>query len=464
MSRITVGQNMPMIPALANERRRKELAWALLFIGPNLVGFLVFVAFPVVFSLVMAFTNWDLLQREPLRFAGLENFRTMLFGAEAKRFWKFFTNTLYLMLGIPAGIAGSLFLAVLLHEPLRYGRRWVRGSLLAICLLAGAGGAALCFGSGRTTAGLALAILTGCSLIGLTVDRVGFRTLFYLPFFTSGVAMFILWKNLFNPQFGPINQAINTLLAALEHAASRTPPALCHLFAIGGAVVLAGPMAVWTLARATQTLRRGYGLAGCLGWLFLGGGAVSGLLVIFYGLYHFPELAGLHLEAPRWLSSTKNLLGLDPEHVWPRRGNFGLGARDALILMGIWSGIGGNNMLLYLAGLSNIPLELYEAAMIDGAGRWAKFRHVTWPQLAPTTFFIVIMSFIGGLQGGFEQARVMTEGKPAETTVTLGYYIYLEGFEEFRLGYASAVAWVLFLMIFVITCINWRFGSRQLNY
>lgn len=143
---------------------------------------------------------------------------------------------------------------------------------------------------------------------------------------------------------------------------------------------------------------------------------------------------------------------------------FGLGAREAIMFMGIWTGIGGNNMLLYLAGISNIPLELYEAADIDGAGKWAKFRHVTWPQLAPTTFFIVVMSTIGGLQGGFEQARVMTQGGPAGITTTLSYYIYTVAFEQLKLGYASAVAWVLFVIIFALTLLNWKYGNRHVNY
>jgi len=132
--------------------------------------------------------------------------------------------------------------------------------------------------------------------------------------------------------------------------------------------------------------------------------------------------------------------------------------------MGIWIAIGGSNMLLYIAALSNVPQELYEAAAIDGAGRWATFCHVTWPQLAPTTFFIVVMSFIGGLQGGFEQARVMTYGGPAGTTTTLVYYIYTKAFEEFQIGYASAVSWVLFTIIFAVTLLNWKFGSKELSY
>jgi len=154
---------------------------------------------------------------------------------------------------------------------------------------------------------------------------------------------------------------------------------------------------------------------------------------------------------------------MSPEAIRPAAQFFGLGAKDAMIFMGVWTGMGGANMLLYLAGLSNISTELYEVAEIDGAGRWAKFWNVTWPALAPTTFFIVIISLIGGLQGGFEQARVMTNGGPAGTTMTLGYYIYTTGFEEFRLGVASAVAWIMFVLIFAITVINWRFGNRYVS-
>lgn len=74
------------------------------------------------------------------------------------------------------------------------------------------------------------------------------------------------------------------------------------------------------------------------------------------------------------------------------------------------------------------------------------------------------MSFIGGLQGGFEQARVMTQGKPAGTTMTLTYYIYTKAFEEFQIGYAAAISWILFMMIFTVTLINWKFGGKNLNY
>ena len=82
---------------------------------------------------------------------------------------------------------------------------------------------------------------------------------------------------------------------------------------------------------------------------------------------------------------------------------------------------------------------------------------------APTTFFIFIMSVIGGLQGGFDFAKIMTNGGPAGTTTTLAYYIYTAGFEELRFGFASAVAWTMFVMIFVMTMINWKYGNRKME-
>ena len=88
---------------------------------------------------------------------------------------------------------------------------------------------------------------------------------------------------------------------------------------------------------------------------------------------------------------------------------------------------------------------------------------MTWPQLAPVTFFIVVMSVIHGLQGGFEMARAMTQGGPAGSTTTLSYFVYIEGFESGRLGYASAVVWVLFAMVMTMTLLNFKFGNRNVN-
>jgi len=139
-------------------------------------------------------------------------------------------------------------------------------------------------------------------------------------------------------------------------------------------------------------------------------------------------------------------------------------AKPALIFMTVWIQAGGYNMVLYLAGLQSIPPELYEAAKVDGAGPMARLRHVTWPMLAPTTFFIFVMSVISGFQGGFEAAYIMTRGGPAGSTTTLSYYIFNTAYTgELQLGYGSAIAWVLFLLVFVITALNWKFGGSAVK-
>jgi len=159
---------------------------------------------------------------------------------------------------------------------------------------------------------------------------------------------------------------------------------------------------------------------------------------------HLPAMAADGLEPPQWLN----------DYNW---------AKPSLMAMGFWAAIGSNTMLLYLAALTNVPQELYEAADIDGAGRLTRFWHITWPQLAPTTFFITVMAMIGGLQGGFEMARTMTNGGPAGSTTTLSYFVFIEGFETGRLGYACAVAWALFILVFGVTIFNWTFGNRYVN-
>ncbi|MGB2824668.1 MAG: sugar ABC transporter permease, partial [Phycisphaerae bacterium] len=286
------------------------------------------------------------------------------------RFWQYLYNTLYLMMGIPFSIAGSLMLATLLNNRLPLGPWRKRLVHTALCLACGAVTMGLVWSLGYPNLGLLGGVFWLMAATGVAFNIVSFRTLFYLPTFTSGVALMVLWKAMYNPQTGPINAG---LAAVLQSAG-------------------------------------------------VGAEAASEML-------------------PQWLASV----------TW---------AKPALIFMGVWTGIGGTNMLLYLAGLSNIPLELLDAAHVDGAGWWARFRHVIWPQLAPTTFFISIMSIIGGLQGGFEQARVMTLGGPAGSTTTLTYYIYNKFFENLDLGYAAAVSWVLFALIFITTAINWRFGRE----
>ncbi|MEI6915273.1 MAG: sugar ABC transporter permease, partial [Armatimonadota bacterium] len=122
------------------------------------------------------------------------------------------------------------------------------------------------------------------------------------------------------------------------------------------------------------------------------------------------------------------------------------------------------NMILYLAGLQGVPRELYEAADIDGASGLQKFFAITWPFLTPTTFFIFIMSLIGGLQGNFEGPFMMTKGGPAGSTTTISYYIFSNAFDYFRMGYAAAIACVLFAFVLVVTLINWKLIEGKVGY
>jgi len=131
-------------------------------------------------------------------------------------------------------------------------------------------------------------------------------------------------------------------------------------------------------------------------------------------------------------------------------------SKPSLILMSLW-GIGGM-MIILLAGLQGIPEQLYEAAELDGAGLWHKFWHITLPMLSPSIFFVTIMQVISSFQV-FTQAYVMTRGGPANSTLFMVLYLYQNGFEFFRMGYASSLAWALFAFVLVLTILQFR-GSR----
>jgi multiple sugar transport system permease protein len=138
-------------------------------------------------------------------------------------------------------------------------------------------------------------------------------------------------------------------------------------------------------------------------------------------------------------------------------------SKPALILMGLW-GVGGS-MIIFLAGLQGIPGQLYEAAEIDGAGEWRKFTSVTIPMLTPTIFFLVVMGVIGSFQV-FTQAYVVSGGMggPLDSTLFYVLYLYRRGFEDFYMGYASAMAWVLFAVVLVLTVIQLRLSKKWVNY
>lgn len=289
---------------------------ALPFLLPNLLGFMVFTAGAVVASFYLSMTHWDLLT-EP-KFVGLKNYSELLGWTfengfpvpKDPDFWKACFNTVFLMLGIPFAVFGSLFLAIVLNQKLHFEKL--------------------------------------------------FRLVFFLPSILTGVAIMILWKWMYNADYGLINQL----------------------------------------------------------------------------------LAQFSIVGPTWLTSV----------VW---------AKPALMIMGFWGGVGGFNMILYLAALQSISKDLYEAAEIDGASKWLQFRKITWPMVGPTTFFILTMSIIAGFQSGFDAAFVMTGGGPAGSTTTISYFIYIHAYELLHMGYAAASAWVLFAVVLIFTLLHWKLKGRD---
>jgi len=134
-------------------------------------------------------------------------------------------------------------------------------------------------------------------------------------------------------------------------------------------------------------------------------------------------------------------------------------AMPSLILLAVWKNF-GYHMMIFLAGLQAIPDHLYEAARIDGAGWWKQFLHVTLPQLAPTTFFVTIMIMVGYFQF-FAEPYVMTQGGPLNSTLSVVLYLYQQGFRWWKMGYASAIAFVLFFIVFIVAMVQMAIRNQK---
>jgi len=133
-------------------------------------------------------------------------------------------------------------------------------------------------------------------------------------------------------------------------------------------------------------------------------------------------------------------------------------ALPSLIAMYIWQNL-GYNIVVYIAGLSSISRELYEAAEVDGASGIRQFFSITIPMVSPTTFFLVIMGIINSFKV-FDQVQVLTQGGPGTSSSVLALFIYREAFQNYHMGTASAAAWVMFIIIFIVTVIQWQ-GQRK---
>jgi multiple sugar transport system permease protein len=281
-----------------------------LFVAPALLVIGVFFFLPVAAALAVSFTDFDIYALADfgnMRFVGLQNYARLL---ETPLFWQAFGNTLYfVVIGVPLSVGTSLGLALLLHS------RLVR-------------------------------------------FRGLFRSALFAPVVTTLVAVAVIWRYLFNTQYGLINYA----------------------------------------------------------------------------------LGGLGIERIDWLG--------DPTWAMP-----------AIIVFAVWKNF-GYNMLILLAGLQAIPEELYEAARIDGASFWRRFRHVTLPMLGPVMAMVNILTIAGYFQL-FAEPYVMTQGGPLQSTVSVLYFMYEEGFKWWNLGSASAVAFVLFVFILALTALQLRLARWQ---
>jgi len=286
---------------------RKEAVAGYLFLLPALGGILVFILGPVVAAIALSFTKWDLLT--PAKFIGLSNYQELI---QDPMFRKVMLNTLiFTGASAPLSLILSLGLALALNQKIK----------------------------------------------GIVI----FRTIYFLPVVSSMVAVSLVWRWLYNPNYGLLNYFLNLL----------------------------------------------------------------------------------HLPSVNWLFST----------TW---------AMPAVILMSVWKGL-GYNMVIFLAGLQGIPQMYYESAKIDGAGKFQAFKNITLPLLSPTTFFVLVISIISSFQV-FDQIFVMTSGGPAHATEVIIYYIYHNAFQIFRMGYASALAFCLFIIIFALTLLQIRLSKRWVFY
>ncbi len=331
---------------------QSEMLDGYLFLSPNLLGFLIFFAGPLLFSFYVSLTEWsafgdkqwvglanyqeifsfdfatldDSNQRasEVLasRFVELTRFnlfgKDIIIGAKDKLFWIALRNTImFCLMVVPLSVIPALLLANILNSKIP-GMRF-------------------------------------------------FRALYFIPSVAAVVGVAVIWNWLYNSTVGFINYGITNLIEFIN------------------------------------------------------------------------MLPGLALTDPqiRWLSSSDTAL-------------------FAIVLMSAWR-IVGFNTVLFLAGLQGIPREIYEAAEVDGATTWRKFRSITIPLLAPTTFFVLTTTIIQALQV-FDEVFVLMNppAGPNNSTLTAVLYLYQNGFQRFNLGYASAVAWALFVIIFIVTLIQFR--------
>ena len=293
-------------------KREKMLrgATGLAFIMPSLIGFLVFTFVPVVISLFLSFCDWNFMKGfEGIEFIGLKNYIKLFSDDWFLASYK--NNIMFTVVTVPTLIALGLVIATIMNKYI--------------------------FGGGAV------------------------RTMFFIPYICSVVAVCSVWMVLFQPSYGPINQL---------------------LFKLGAK------------------------------------------------------------NPPKWLA----------DYDW---------SLVSIMIVYIWQQV-GYYAIVFLAAIKGVPGELYEAASLDGAGSVRSFFNVTVPMVAPTTFFLTIMGIIGSFKV-FDQISVLTQGGPGNSSSVMAFYVYRTAFEYYEMGYANTLAWALFILIFIVTMVQWNLQDKFTN-
>jgi multiple sugar transport system permease protein len=331
-----------------SKARTREAIEGYLFLLPNLIGFLIFLAVPLCISFYYSFTDYNLFT-DP-KWVGLINYGKALgfsfdlpkyqTALESGKTWFFAVEKLI--------VPNDPIFWVALGNTIKYALGVIAFSVIPAFLIAW---------------------LLNSKLPGMPL----FRAMIYIPVVASVVGSALVWGRIFQQQNGVLNTVIREIIDFLN-VIIFTP--------IGKPIV--DPM---------------------IGWLV----------------------------SPKW-------------------------ALFSLIIMTSWATI-GYDMVIFLAALQNIPGHLFESAMVDGASKWQILRKIVIPLMTPTIFFVLVTNTISSLQI-FSEPFIMTLGGPANSTLTIVYYLYQKGFQRFQMGYGASLAWIVFGLIFIVTIIQFRVSKR----
>lgn len=330
-----------------SKTRRREAIEGYLFLLPNLLGFLVFMAVPLGLSFYYSLTDYDLLT--PAKFVGLKNYADALgFSIKPEAYQSAITEGASWFTAVKS--------AVVAHDPtfwlaLRNTILYALGMLLLAVVPA-----------------FLVAWLLNSKLRGMSF----FRALFYIPVVASIVGIALVWFWIYKQQSGVLNLVISNIVQVLN-----------------------------------------------------------------------------------WILSPVGIAIADPNIPWLVDSRYAL---LSLFVMTAWATI-GYDMVIFLAALQGVSREVFEAALVDGSSRFHTLRTIVVPLLSPTIFFVLVTNTISVLQI-FSEPYIMTQGGPANSTMTIVLYLYRMGFQRFRMGYAAALAWIVFAIVFIVTQLQFRMARR----